>query len=109
MGCAGDDQLIAGKLGDLIIGEEGADRLIGGAGDDVLIGASLINPITLAEDDVFSHLVNALNSPGPVVVSNDNARDVFTGASGTDAFYGHFSGSGITDLVTDKGEILFNV
>ena len=65
---------------DLLIGGDGADRINGGAGNDILVAANIVNPITLAEDTKFSHLVAALNG-GPIVADDDGDVDVLTGAA----------------------------
>jgi Ca2+-binding RTX toxin-like protein len=107
VGCDGNDLLIAGKQGDLLIGGNGSDRLIGGAGNDILVAANIVNPVTLAEDTTFSHLIAALNG-GPIVADDDGAVDVLTGAAGTDEFFYHYLGNLHLDIVTDKAEIAFN-
>jgi hypothetical protein len=108
VGCSGDDELIGGLSNDLLIGGDGADRLNGGQGDDILVSANIVNPITLAEDTKFSHLVAALNG-GPIMADDDGDVDVLTGAAGTDTFFYHYLGNLPLDIVTDKAEIAFNV
>ena len=103
VGCEGDDDLTAGRLGDLIIGGDGGDKINGGAGADILVAGDVINPITLAEDTQFSHLVNILNG-GSFTAADDGAVDVLQGAGGNDVFYYHFSGGGVFDIVNGKAE-----
>jgi len=106
-GCEGDDQLIAGKLDDLVIGGDGRDNLNSVAGSDILVAGNVIDPITLAEDEKFSHLVNILNG-GLFTAGDDGDVDILQGASGNDRFYYHFSGAGPFDIVHGKAENRFN-
>ena len=67
----------------------------------------MIDPITLAEDEKFSHLVNILNG-GIFTAADDGDVDILQGASGNDRFYYHFSGAGPFDIVHGKAENRFN-
>ncbi len=108
VGCEGDDELLGSAAVGLLIGGRGADRLVAGAGNDILVAADIVNPVTLAEDVQYSHLVAAL-SGGPITANNDADVDKLTGAAGVDKFFYNFTGNLAFDIVTDKAELAFDV
>ena len=107
VGCGGDDDLTGGNSTDLLVGGDGSDRLNGTAGNDILVAANIVDPTTLAEDVVFSHLVAALNG-GPITADDDGAVDRLQGAAGTDAFYYHLVAGPGQDIVLGQAEVKHN-
>jgi hypothetical protein len=107
VGCEGNDSLTGGNQHDLLIGGAGSDDLNGVAGGDIIVSGIFVDS-THAEDDKYSDLVSALNG-GPIIAIDDGAQDILQGASGSDTFYYHFQGGGITDIVHGKTDTRFNI
>ncbi|MBO0699415.1 MAG: hypothetical protein J2P46_13550, partial [Zavarzinella sp.] len=111
VGCEGDDTLLAGNLGDLMVGGAGADRIVGGNNNDLLV-AGLLEDASNTEDDRYDDLVAILHAgtiAAPFHVADDGAVDRLTGSAGIDSFYGNFSGTGVLDIITDSGDVVFDI
>ncbi len=125
LGSLGNDTLTGGLGRDLLIGGAGADLLNGMAGDDRLIAGNTAYDTNLpalgavmaewSRTDAsyltrISHLTGGLGGGQngafllrPGTVFDDGARNVLTGAGGSNWFFAHGTGSGPLDVVTDLG------
>jgi hypothetical protein len=108
VGCEGNNKLIGGNKTDLLIGSSGASLLIAGAGDDILVAGNVIDPITLAEDTQYSHLVSILGG-APFTAVGSGAIESLQGSAGSDTFYYHYAGTGTFDIVHGRTEKLVNI
>jgi Ca2+-binding RTX toxin-like protein len=116
VGGDGNDLLVGGKGDDLMIGGRGADSIVGNQNDDVIVAgwtrhdgdpAGLLGVLRVWQRRAdYMSGVAALQVAGVLLedvdVFDDNARDVMTGESGLDVFYGNFSRPTSTlDVITD--------
>jgi hypothetical protein len=103
-GQEGNDELIAGDGGEMLIGGEGKDYLEGGSGNDILIGGDGKDVLygnsgcdALFGDEGNDYLDGGRDND---VCYGDNGNDIVSGGRGDDRIYG---GAGQDTLITSYG------
>ena len=95
-GDLGDDMLIAGKAGDVVLGGDGADTLVTGAGHDQLFGNAgddhiVVGPASqgaLAYGGQGDDVIDASHSNAPNYISGDLGADTIMSGAGFETALG---------------------